>query len=779
MTQTIEYPPAGWNATTRALRADSVVTELVLEAVRRAPDAPAVVGPDGAVHTYADVCAAGARMARLLASLDVGRGDFVGVTGRHTVHTVTALLGCVMAGAAYVPVDPRWPVRRRAHVLNSVAARCLIGVDDDLDSIGVLAGLVPALSHLLLPGLGEPTAPDRLRRDDVRALWDAVAASRDPVEAAGFNLGGTPVYTIDDVIGYADHVARLVLAQAPSTVLEIGFGSGLVLRRVAGQVDLYAGIEPSERAVRDNLAWADQAGLFVDLMAGFADDVARLTSTEFDVAVLASVVQYFPDLSYLRRVLHGLAGVVRPGGAVVLADLVPPDDEAAGDLLTVTTAFVESLGDGRVWSAVEVRRRAGADVAAGLRTRFDAVLRRGDGDPAAAGPRDDAGVRIWTGWHLRRQPADPPASTATPDDPAYVIFTSGSTGTPKGVCVGHRSLVNLVEWVNERFAVGPSDRLLQVTVLLLRSVRLRHLRHAVQRWLDPAGRRWRSGRSRPAWPASCGRSRSRSGTRRRPCSPGYFLFLAAHPPSARSPLRLVFLSGDWIPVTMPDEIRRHFPRALVVSLGGATEATIWSNVYTVGEVEPGWPSIPYGRPIQNSRYYVLDERRQPSPIGEPGDLYIAGPCLALGYFGDPDQTTARFLADPFVPGERMYVTGDRARWQPDGNLQFLGRVDHQVKIRGFRVELGEIEAVMGAADHVRGAVVVAVESAGDRRLAGFYTCSGVEVTPEAMRAWLASCLPDYMVPATVTVLSRLPLTANGKVDRAALATAAQQSERGA
>ena len=206
----------------------------------------------------------------------------------------------------------------------------------------------------------------------------------------------------------------------------------------------------------------------------------------------------------------------------------------------------------------------------------------------------------------------------------------------------------------------------------------------------------------------------------------------------------------------------------MVSLGGATEATIWSNVYVVEAVEPDWPSIPYGRPIQNARYYVLDERHRPTPVGTPGDLYIAGPCLALGYHGDPEQSAARFLADPSVPGERMYATGDRARWLPDGNLQFLGRLDHQVKVRGFRVELGEIEAAMSGCEHVSGAVVVAVDSAGDRSLAGFYTCSGVEVPSERVRGRLAELLPEYMVPATLVRLSRLPLTANGKVDRATL-----------
>jgi acyl-coenzyme A synthetase/AMP-(fatty) acid ligase len=219
---------------------------------------------------------------------------------------------------------------------------------------------------------------------------------------------------------------------------------------------------------------------------------------------------------------------------------------------------------------------------------------------------------------------------------------------------------------------------------------------------------------------------------------------------------------------MPDEITAIFARAEIVSLGGATETTIWSNVYSVESVDPSWPSIPYGRPIQNARYYVLDDRGQPAPIDVAGDLYIAGPCLALGYHGDPAQTAERFAADIVVPGERMYATGDRVRWRPDGEMQFLGRLDHQVKIRGFRVELGEIESIMAALDRVRAAVVVTVESAGSPSLVGFYTCRDPGPGVERMRAALVEQLPEYMVPGRLFLLDAFPLTPNGKVDRLAL-----------
>jgi amino acid adenylation domain-containing protein len=757
-----------------------VVTQLVAEAARRVPDAPAVVG-ERTVYTYAELQAAANRLARLLHGLGVGPGDHVGVVGRHCPETVVALVGVALTGAAFVPVDPQWPVSRLGYVLASTGARCLIGDAADLARVDGYPPAAPGLTDIVALDVATERPPVLARRDEVSELWDAVARSPDPVEAAGFNLGGGYRYTAADVDAYARHVSRLVLAESPSSVLEIGLGSGLVFRQVAPHVDLYAGLDPAEHAVRTNTAWAKEQGLFVDLVQGFADEVAELLPGAFDVAVLASTVQYFPDIRYLRTVLDGLAAVVRPGGAVIVADVIPPGAAPAPGLLNLPAQFVRSLC-GDAWSAVDVRPRDGGDgLPAQLSQRYDVVLRRREDSTAADSPDCAPSTlasalrpRIWTGWHVARQPATDLPIRARPDDVAYVIFTSGSTGQPKGVAVAHHSLVNLVQWVNERFSVCPADRLLQVTSFCfdlsvydvfgilsagasIRIVSDEDLAEParVARILESEPITfWNSAPAMFAWVLP-------------------FVSATGSPAVGRSSLRLVFLSGDWIPVSMPDEITANFPHAEVVSLGGATEATIWSNVYVVSSVDPSWPSIPYGRPIQNARYYVLDERREPTPIDVAGDLYIAGPCLALGFHGDPTQTAERFMHDPFVLGERMYATGDRARWRPDGNLQFLGRLDHQVKIRGFRVELGEIESVMAALDPVRAAVVVTVDTVGSRSLAGFYTCRPPGLTVRRMRAALVDRLPEYTVPSRLYLLDELPLTPNGKVDRSALSDLAR------
>jgi acyl-coenzyme A synthetase/AMP-(fatty) acid ligase len=216
-------------------------------------------------------------------------------------------------------------------------------------------------------------------------------------------------------------------------------------------------------------------------------------------------------------------------------------------------------------------------------------------------------------------------------------------------------------------------------------------------------------------------------------------------------------------------MRALFPQARFISLGGATEATVWSNWYEVHTVDPHWKSIPYGEPIQNARYYILDQHLQPVPIGVSGDLYIGGECLANGYT-DEKLTCERFIPSRFVPGERIYRTGDLARYFGQGTIEFLGRSDFQVKIHGFRIELGEIEAHLRKHPGVEEATVLAREDEpAQKRLVAYYTSRpGVEVCEQELKEHLSRVLTSYMVPAVYVRLDAWPLSRNGKVDRKAL-----------
>ncbi|MGK5671793.1 amino acid adenylation domain-containing protein [Micromonospora sp. URMC 106] len=773
-------PPPAWFDTARPFPRHLRVHDLVSAAADRVPDRPALVTDDGVAYTHRDLDRAAGRTAAHLRDRGVGRGAYVGLLSGHHPEAVRGLLGVLRAGAAYVPVDPRWPLDRIGRALRQVDCACVLADVRHLRTAFELADLVPTLRDIVVLD-GPPTAVDRaIAPEAVEDLWDTVAARDDLGAAAGFNLrAGAPTFTGRDIDAYRDHVVALAdaLVDRRSRVLEIGCGAGLILRALAGRVSEYVGVDPSSVAIGRNQEWARQAGAPVTLRVGFAHELATLVTGAFDLVILASTAQFLPGPRYLEQVLRECGRMLTPGGRVIVADVIDPSSGDDPGLLRLPTRFFRNLR-GPGLGAAQVLHRTGSALPAPLAERYDVLLSAAPQDNAGHGaervdtiPEDTSGhgaerLDITTVDGDAVVPAAAPHCTA--EDPAYCIFTSGSTGDPKGVVVPHRAVVNLIDWVNREFGVTPDDRLLFVTSFAFdlsvydmfgvlaagASVRLvgdRELAdpdHLVDLLHTEEITFWDSA----------------------PAAMAYLLSATAgRTPGGEPALRRVFLSGDWIPLGMPAEIRRHFPRAEVVALGGATEATVWSNYYRVGAVDPSWPSIPYGRPMQNARYHVRDESLRPCPVGTPGDLYIAGECVALGYAGDPALTGRRFIRDPHDPdGATMYRTGDRARWLPDGNLQFLGRADHQVKIRGYRIELGDVESALSRHPAVTEAVAVVAGRASGADLVAFYTCRSDPVAPEDLRRHAARTLPSYMVPAAFVRLDALPVTDNGKVDRAAL-----------
>lgn len=357
----------------------------------------------------------------------------------------------------------------------------------------------------------------------------------------------------------------------------------------------------------------------------------------------------------------------------------------------------------------------------------------------------------------------------TSDDTAYVIFTSGSTGTPKGVVVRHKPVINLIEWVNNTFNVNHQDKLLFIT-----SISFDLSVYDIFGILCAGGTIHLKLLDEIREPGELANSIIEHGITFWDSAPpalqqlnSYFAQLEN---KGKSKLRLVFLSGDWIPVTLPNVVRETFKNVKVIGLGGATEAAIWSNYYPIGLVEAHWVSIPYGKPIQNAKYYILDKSLKPCPIGVAGDLYIGGQCLATGYINDPELTASKFIENPFVAGEKIYKTGDLARWFEDGNMEFLGRADYQVKIRGFRIELGEIESSMLKHELIKEAVVLAKgEKRGDKHLVAYFVADE-QFTVQDLKSFLLKELPEYMVPSYFIQIEEMPLTPNGKLDRKALET---------
>ncbi|MET0395249.1 MAG: non-ribosomal peptide synthase/polyketide synthase, partial [Longimicrobiaceae bacterium] len=372
---------------------------------------------------------------------------------------------------------------------------------------------------------------------------------------------------------------------------------------------------------------------------------------------------------------------------------------------------------------------------------------------------------------------DEPATGVRAENAAYLIYTSGSTGRPKGVLVEHRQLSSYVHAVAGRLELRAGMRHLLASsvaadlgnTVLYPALCTGGALHVVPREVATSGERFAEYVERQEIDVL-------------KIVPSHLAALLAAGGARVLPRRLLVLGGEASPRAWVDELRARAPGLVVVNHYGPTETTVGVLTHQVADPPAATDRIPLGRPLANTRSYVLDASGQPVPPGVAGELYVGGAQVARGYAGGAEQTAERFVPDGFgaEPGGRLYRTGDRVRWLPAGELEFLGRVDEQVKLRGFRVEPGEVVAALVGHDAVREAVVVPREDAAGQALLVAYVvmAEGAKIGGAGLREHLGTHLPEYMVPSAFVMLERLPLNANGKVDRRALPAPGQEDESG-
>ncbi|GAA1954201.1 amino acid adenylation domain-containing protein [Amycolatopsis minnesotensis] len=498
---------------------------------------------------------------------------------------------------------------------------------------------------------------------------------------------------------------------------------------------------PSARQVRaeanDVTAPKRDRGLHEDVLAWAGRDPGRTALLSGDGEV---------TYGELARASAGLAGRLAARGAgpgAVVAISLPKGTEQIVAVLAI-------LRTGAAYVPVGIGQPA---------HRRDRILRA-------------AGARFVVGAHLADlppgietvpvdgAPAECPEVVVRGEDTAYLLFTSGSTGEPKGVVVSHGAAVNTVDAIGARFGVGPDDRALALSALDfdLSVYDLFGLLGAGGSVVVPSEDELRDAHRF----VSLVREHRVTVWQTVPALLDMLLLAADGAPL--DSVRLALLGGDWVPVDIGARLHAVAPGARTVALGGTTETAIHSTVQEVPPDPPDWTSVPYGRPLPNQLLRVADHRWRDRPDWVPGELWIGGDSVADGYHRDPDRTARQFVHHA---GKRWYRTGDLARYRPDGTVEFLGRADHQVKIGGHRIELGEVEAAFEAVPEIARAVVVVT---GARALvAAVVPVSGAEPESDRLLALVAERVPAYMVPSTVALLDEFPLSANGKIDRAALA----------
>lgn len=351
-------------------------------------------------------------------------------------------------------------------------------------------------------------------------------------------------------------------------------------------------------------------------------------------------------------------------------------------------------------------------------------------------------------------------------DTAYIIFTSGSTGLPKGVVISHEGAVNTILDINNRFKITQSD-----TVLALSALNFDLSVYDIFGLLAVGGTLVIPNEKSLRDPAVWSNLIEKHHITLWNSVPALMSMFVEYCNNLKdrwsNNLKTILLSGDWIPVDLPEKIWNLNSTTNIISLGGATEASIWSIFYPIDKnTKQTISSIPYGKPLANQKFYVLNESLELCPYLVEGDLYIAGKGLAKEYFKDQEKTTSAFITHP-ITQERLYKTGDLGRYLSDGNIEFLGRADFQVKINGYRIELGEIEKWLLEYKGVEKTLVDAVGEKNNKKLVAYLQTKEAILETDLIKH-LAEKLPEYMIPKTFVFLENLPLTENGKVDRKAL-----------
>jgi amino acid adenylation domain-containing protein len=441
----------------------------------------------------------------------------------------------------------------------------------------------------------------------------------------------------------------------------------------------------------------------------------------------------------------GLLAILKAGGAYVPLDPSYPADRLAFMIKDSAPAVILSHGPAR--AALETAM-------AGLASRPPILDLEAD-------------LPLWTGQAIAN-PA-PAELGLTSSHLAYVTYTSGSTGTPKGVMTEHRALINRLEWMQDAYSLTADDTVLQKTPFSFDV--------SVWEFFWPLG--WGAKLAVAAPGAHLDPRRLAQIIHKQRVTTAHFVpsmlrsFLEHQVAERCGSLTRVICSGEALPLPVMKEFHEIFDKAELHNLYGPTEAAIDVTAWTsTGQLPAQAASPPIGRPISNTQIYLLDGLLEPVPVGVAGEIYIGGEGVARGYLNRPELTAERFIASPFVAGDRLYKTGDLGRYLADGNIEFLGRNDFQVKIRGYRIELGEIEARLSSYPGVREAVVLTREDeTGDKRLVAYIVSvepPGAAPLVEELRDFLRQKLPEYMVPSAFVTLQKLPLISNGKIDRNAL-----------
>ncbi|MES2732439.1 MAG: amino acid adenylation domain-containing protein, partial [Bacteroidota bacterium] len=770
----------------------ATIHSLFREMVVQSPDQVAMEWVDEVGQpctcTYAQLDQDSDGIARFLQSQGIQAEETVALLLESFELLIPSVLGILKCGAAYTALSPSFPFDRNKYILTDTAARLLLSEKKFIKELHKLQWECAALSTFVCLDCEdvykEEEAANELMKKE---LWDYVGEeSVDDISGGGwvnsFTGENLSRLVMDE---YGDNILKKLkpLLRKTDKVLEIGCSSGISMFRLARLVAEYHGTDLSDEILKKTELERQQRGLsHVKLHVLPAHQVQQTNETDFDVIIINSVIQCFNGHNYLRQVLASALALLKNEGLIFIGDVMDQDSKSA--LIDALWAFKRAnVGKGYQtktdWSNelfisrnyFHDLRRDYPEIQAVIHSekiyteaseltdfRYDMVLQVNKQAAAAEGETTET----WHKWQLGKTALAPfqhgeAISVGGPRNLAYISYTSGTTGKPKGVQIEHRSVVRLVKNTNY-IQIDPKDKLSQTAPLsfdastfeiwgaLLNGATVCAI--AKNDLLNPTAfeKFLKAAQVTICW-----------------LTASLFNRLLDECPASFASLRVLLVGGDTLSTVHVNRVRAEHLGLEVINGYGPTENTTFSACFSIDQAYE--KSIPIGKPVANSQCYVLNTKMEPVPVGMNGELYVSGDGLARGYLNDAILTAEKFIDHPFKEGEKIYKTGDLAKWLPDGTLRFLGRNDDQVKIRGFRVELGEIENTIRTLTGVKEVVVTVRKHADEEKYLCAYLIAEGEFRSEDLKKDLLAYLPAYMVPTYLVALKEFPLNANGKVEK--------------
>jgi amino acid adenylation domain-containing protein len=818
-----------FNQTDTSFPGDKTIHELFARQVEQTPDHIAVSIPAPlsipAAITYHQLNQRANQLACYLSEeKGIGPEERVGILMDPSCESIIALLGTLEAGGTYVPLEPSLPGERLKTIINDAGIGVVISQKNHIRKLNRLQWECKMFHTFLCMDSRDIYAEWEEETNELmdEKLWAYVGETgADDITAGGWftSYTGEP-FTREEMEEYGDNILKklIPILHRQMRVLEIGCASGISMYRVAPLVGFYLGTDLSPVIIEKNRERVKQEKhQNIALACVPAHRIDRLGEKDFDLVILNSVIQSFHGHNYLRQVIRKVVDIMADTGYLFIGDIM--DQDLKKDLVLEMIRFKQehSSNPGTFktktdWSSeLFISRSFLEDLMIeipGIREvtfskkiytieneltkfRFDSLLEinkkllrgvQGGGFLEKSPPgrrRQKHKYQVDLSVLQRYEPrGNTVVSPVGPVNSAYIIYTSGTTGRSKGVVVDHRSLVNYVWWGMKCYITkGAKDYVFPLYTplsfdLTVTSIFLPLISGHCIAVYDPG-----SNEDQKRLPILD--IIKHDGVDVVKTTPSHLKLLQSDISRVEenSKLKRFIVGGEELDRALASDIYESFSqRVEIYNEYGPTEATVGCMIYTFEHERDRRKGVPIGLPIDNIKIYILDNDLNPVPVNAAGEICIAGVGLARGYLNQPELTMDKFLSDTnrsymshrSYISQKIYKTGDLARWLPDGNIEFLGRMDQQVKVRGFRIELSEIENQLMVIQGIKKAVVLAREDRpGDKYLCA-YIVSQEELEPSIVRDQLSGRLPDYMIPSYFVQLEDIPLTANGKVDRKAL-----------